>query len=265
MKFSIVTISFNQAEYLESAIQSVINQKGVDLEYILVDSGSTDGSREIIEKYKNVINKIIFEKDCGPSDGLNKGFAYATGDIYGYLNSDDVLLPDSLKEVGKYFKDNQEIDVLSGHCFVIDSKGNVIQKAFSHKFSIDGYLQKYSVLIQQSTFFKKELFEKFGGFNVNNRITWDGELMLKFASNKAKFKVVNKFWSCFRIYEFSITGSKDYNKKISDDYEKLRKVYGFKNQSMIKAKLNYLFFWFKQPSILLLRIIDQLIHPRRII
>jgi len=93
MKFSIVTISYNQAQFLEKAILSVLNQEGVGLEYIVVDPGSTDGSREIIERYRDRFGHVVFEKDHGPADGLNKGFQYATGDVYGYLNSDDVLLP----------------------------------------------------------------------------------------------------------------------------------------------------------------------------
>ena len=96
MKFSIVTISFNQAPYLETAIRSVLDQNYPDLEYIIVDPGSTDGSRDIIERFRSRFAKIIFEPDQGPGDGLNKGFAHATGDILGYLNSDDALLPGAL-------------------------------------------------------------------------------------------------------------------------------------------------------------------------
>ncbi len=78
MKVSVVTISYNQAEFLEQCIRSVIEQDYDDIEYIVVDPGSTDGSRDIIEKYHDYIDHIIFEPDCGPADGLNKGFAHAT-------------------------------------------------------------------------------------------------------------------------------------------------------------------------------------------
>jgi len=88
MRVSIVTISYNQARFLEQAIRSVINQDYPDIEYIVVDPGSTDGSRGIIEKYQNRIDKIIFDPDEGPADGLNKGFAHATGDIFGFINAD---------------------------------------------------------------------------------------------------------------------------------------------------------------------------------
>src|SRR5690349_13082517 len=116
MKFTLVTISYNQAPFLERTIRSVIDQKYDDLEYIVVDPGSTDGSREIIEHFRPYITKTIFEKDRGAADGLNKGFSHATGELYGFLNSDDVLLPGALKEASKFFDTNPDIDVVSGDC-----------------------------------------------------------------------------------------------------------------------------------------------------
>ena len=89
MKISVVTISYNQACYLEQTIISVLNQDYENVEYIVVDPGSTDGSRDIIEKYRNRIQHIIYERDVGPADGLNKGFAVATGDVFYFINSDD--------------------------------------------------------------------------------------------------------------------------------------------------------------------------------
>ncbi len=90
MKVSIVTISFNQAEFLERAMRSVLTQDYPDVEYIVVDPGSTDGSRALITAQGSRI-KAILEKDNGPADGLNKGFASATGEIFGYINADDAL------------------------------------------------------------------------------------------------------------------------------------------------------------------------------
>ena len=115
LKFSIVTISFNQARFLEQAILSVISQDYLNIQYIVVDPGSTDGSRDIIEKYHNHIDKIIFEPDNGPADGLHKGFGVATGQIYGFLNSDDFLLSSAIATVAKEFERRSDIDVLSGH------------------------------------------------------------------------------------------------------------------------------------------------------
>ena len=113
MKVSIVTISFNQAKYLERAIISVVEQNYSNIEYIVVDPGSTDGSREIIEKYRSKITIVILDPDKGPTDGLNKGFAAATGDIYAYINADDALLPGAVKSV---------VDFFGGGCLMVLKK-----------------------------------------------------------------------------------------------------------------------------------------------
>ena len=97
MKFSVVTISFNQRQYLMEALTSVLAQDYPAIEYIVVDPGSTDGSRELIESFRSRLDRVIFEPDQGAAEGLNKGFQQASGDIFGFLNSDDVLLPGAMR------------------------------------------------------------------------------------------------------------------------------------------------------------------------
>src|SRR3974390_2320485 len=104
MKISIVTLSFNQRDYLQQALDSVLSQDYSNLEYIVVDPGSIDGSRELIRSYGARIAHTIFEPDRGAADGLNRGFASATGDVFGFLNADDILLPGSLKRVASFFE-----------------------------------------------------------------------------------------------------------------------------------------------------------------
>ena len=120
-KISIVTISFNQAEFLERAIVSVTGQAYPDIEYIVVDPGSTDGSREIIERHRHRITACSLDPDKGPADGLNKGFALSTGSILGYINADDALRPGSLAFVGEYFERHPEVDVLAGGIRITDA------------------------------------------------------------------------------------------------------------------------------------------------
>jgi len=212
MKVSIVTISYNQAEFLEEAILSVLSQDYPNIEYIVVDPGSTDGSKKIIEKYKDRIEYIIFESDEGPADGLNKGFEVASGDIYGYLNADDILLPTAVSHFVECFQ-SSDADVISGHGYIIDRNGSVRGKTFSHKFDPVAYVYGACVLIQQSTFFKAEWFKKVGGFNKMNRASWDGELCFDMAMQGAKFKRISGFWSGFRLYAESITGSGEFQDK----------------------------------------------------
>jgi len=205
MKISIVTLSFNQGSFLESAICSVIDQQGVDLDYIVVDPGSTDDSRAIIERYRSSINHTVLEQDDGPADGLNHGFAQASGEIYGFLNADDVLQPGALAKVAQAFEQNPRADVISGNGHIIDEHGGPVRRLYSDRFSVWGYLYGGVVLLQQSTFFRARAFEQAGGFNVDNRTCWDGELWLDMALAGKRFHRTNGFWSCFRVYDGSIT------------------------------------------------------------
>lgn len=204
-KVSIVTISYNQKGYLAECLRSVLTQDYENVEYIVVDPGSTDGSREIVAYNEKIIK--IFEKDSGPADGLNRGFSCASGDIFGYLNSDDVLQPGCIKSVVDIFAHNPDVDVVYGNGFVIDKNGSVVRKCFSDRFGLLAAAYGTVLVVQPSTFFRRSIFEKVGGFNVENMSNWDGELFIDFALAGAKLKRVNQFWSGYRVHGESITGS----------------------------------------------------------
>ncbi|MGI9418675.1 MAG: glycosyltransferase family 2 protein [Geminicoccaceae bacterium] len=205
MKISIVTLSFNQGRFLENAIRSVVDQQGVDLDYIVVDPGSTDDSRSIINRYRNQLAHSIFERDQGPADGLNHGFARASGQIYGFLNADDVLRPGALADVAQAFEQNPGADVISGNGHIIDAEGAPVRRMYSDRFSLWGYLYGGAVLLQQSTFFRADAYHAAGGFNVDNRTCWDGELWLDMALAGRRFQRAGGFWSGFRVYDGTIS------------------------------------------------------------
>jgi glycosyltransferase involved in cell wall biosynthesis len=206
MKISVVTISYNQAQFLRECIDSVLSQGYPDLEYIIVDPGSTDGSREIIDSYGDRVIRI-YEKDNGPAHGLNNGFARATGDIFCFLNSDDSFLPGALNDVAAHFDILPDVDVISGHSYVVDRDGGLVRRFYSDRFSLWMKAHRACVLSQASTFFQSRVYHKVGGFNVENRIGWDGELFIDFALAGARFARVNAFWSNFRLYDGGLTGS----------------------------------------------------------
>lgn len=207
-KVSIVTISFNQVGYLERTIQSVLNQDYPDIEYIVVDPGSTDGSRELIKHYETKIARIIFEKDSGPADGLNKGFASATGEIFGFLNSDDIFYPGAVSRAVRYFLNHPRIDVVSGHGKVIGPDERIYRLVYSDRWTPRKYMYGGAVLIQPSTFFRRSAFEKAGRFNPENRAIWDGELFFDMARAGCKFGRDDGIWSGYRLHPESITASK---------------------------------------------------------
>lgn len=220
MKFSIVTISFNQERFIEQAIRSVIDQDYPEVEYIVVDPGSTDSSRAIIEKYRRRIQSIVFEPDSGPADGLNKGFARATGDICGYLNSDDYFLPGALRQVAARFRQSRA-DVVVGHSIVVDEKDRFRRLHYSDHFNLCAYAYGHSQVMQASTFFTRSIFDSAGGFNISNRSSWDGELLVDFGLRNARFCRLDRFLSAFRVHQGSITGSGRLKEQLRRESERL--------------------------------------------
>jgi len=207
MKISIVTVSFNQRAYLKEAMDSVLDQGYPDLDYIVVDPGSTDGSRELIESYSDRISKIIFEPDRGAADGLNKGFAVATGEVYGFLNSDDLLMPGSMQKVGEFFQKHPEFDLVMGNGHKIDGEGNWLCDIKARDYSVRRHLHGGTRWLQQSTFFRSEVFLRSPRFNLENRTCWDGELFVSMADQGAKVGYIDSDLSAFRIHGSSISGT----------------------------------------------------------
>jgi len=205
MKISIVTISYNQKQYLKACMDSILTQTDCELEYIVVDAGSTDGSRELIESYGDQVIKV-FERDDGPADGLNKGFARATGEVYGFINSDDYLLPGALKHVTAFFLARPHNAFMTGHGFTEDESANRTPVRPS-VLTATAMLHRAAVMFQQTTFFMAEQFKKVGGFNQQNRTCWDYELFLNILQHQATHHVVKEDLAVFRLYQGSISGS----------------------------------------------------------
>jgi len=251
MKVSIVTISFNQARFLEAAIRSVVEQDYPDIEYILVDPGSTDGSRDIIEKYRDRIAHVILDPDEGPADGLNKGFRLATGEIYGFLNSDDILLSGAVSSAVDFFKKHPEVDVVSGDALIIDKDGKELRKSYSDRFSLKRFAYGACVLLQPSTFFRKDAFWEVGGFNRQNRRAWDGELWVDMALKGKRFALSREFWSGFRLHDTGITatgGDEDPIRTFHD--EMFRRIMGREKRMADR----WMAYWF--------RIIRHILNPK---
>jgi glycosyltransferase involved in cell wall biosynthesis len=205
MKISIVTISFNQRPYLKTCIDSILSQTDCSVEYIVVDPGSTDGSRELIESYGEAIIKV-FEQDDGPADGLNRGFARATGDVYGFINSDDYLLPGALQTISRFFQSHPKDSFVTGHGFTETESGQWIP-IYPSVLSKKSMLYRSAVVFQQGTFFPARLFDLVGGFNKLNQTCWDFELYLDLLNHGAVHYVMEGDLAVFRIYQESISGS----------------------------------------------------------
>lgn len=264
MKITIVTISYNQAQFLEQAICSVLNQDYPDIEYIVVDPGSTDGSREIIEKYRELIDKIIFEPDEGPADGLNKGFAQATGEIFGFINADDALLPKALQRVAGVFEKNQSIDVVTGHIYKVDEHSHLIRRLRATLYSPSRHVYGGAQITQQGTFFKKHAYNKAGGFNTKNKTSWDAELLLDIGLAGGKFFVLDEYLALFRVYNDSISGSGRLETEYGKDCERyFKKVMGrsYRNSDRVMSIWLKLTKWAHDPKGLVDRGYDAFLRP----
>jgi len=224
MTLGIVTISFNQARFLEECIASVRLSDEARLRYVIVDPGSTDGSRGLIARHREKFSEVILEPDQGPADGLNKGFAACDADIYGYLNSDDRFRPGALDYVLEYFEQHPATDVLLGAIAVVDDKGHtrLRKRTQDQPFDVRKFAISACNVFQQGTFFRREAFRKTPGFNLQSKTAWDSELVVDMALAGCRFGYTGKVLGDFRIYPQSITGSKRLWKGLMEDRKYLR-------------------------------------------
>lgn len=186
MKISIVTPNFNGAELLERAIQSVISQDYTNVEHIVMDGGSTDGSVQIVERYRENVTRFVSEKDNGQYDAIAKGFSMATGDILCWLNSDDIYFPWTMRVVARIFSDYPQIDWIMGvRCELRDGAVQGISSVnpFPRDVIRSGafYPRGLGCVMQEACFWRRSLYERVGGISVNWPFAGDYELWLRFA------------------------------------------------------------------------------------
>lgn len=232
-KISIVTPSFNQANFIEEAIFSVLDQGYLNFEHIIIDGGSTDGTLEILKKYSHL--KWISEKDDGQSDALNKGFRLATGDIIGWLNSDDRYLPDAFFRIEDYFASNPNIDIVYGDYRWIDKEGNVFQ--LRREIGFDPFILKYLHTLYiptTSTFFRKHIFSGKNFLDTKYDYSMDYEFFLRLYKRGYKFGHVRAFIADFRWH--STSKSQSCAIKQRDDFERIL-IYYSKPMQRIKYQI----------------------------
>lgn len=184
-KISIITPNYNGSNYIDNTIQSVLNQKYPNLEYIIIDGGSTDGSIDIINNYKNQLFYWVSEPDDGMYHAINKGFSKSTGDIMCWINSDDILWDGALNYVASVFMQNANINWLQGHPTVINEQGVLVynrEQVFSkYYFYLYNHEKSFRFIQQESTFWTRDLWDKTGGFlNTEYTLASDFDLWMRF-------------------------------------------------------------------------------------
>ena len=198
-KLTVVTPSFNQVQYLERTILSVLNQNYPNLEYFIIDGGSTDGSVEVIKKYERYLAGWVSEKDKGQTDAINKGFRLATGDYVAFQNSDDLFAPGALEQVAKAWRKSPDTDVFFGDMYIIDEEDVILEEMRVPNFCAECQIYEGMQVFNQSLFIRRNLMEQYGLLDESLRFVIDYEIIARLSVKPhVQFGHVNDFWGCFR-------------------------------------------------------------------
>ncbi|MBN8821360.1 MULTISPECIES: glycosyltransferase family 2 protein [unclassified Spirosoma] len=199
-KLTVVTPSFNQAHYLERTILSVLNQKYPNLEYFIIDGGSTDGSVDIIKKYEPYLAGWVSEKDRGQTDAINKGFRQATGDYVAFQNSDDVFAPNAFSRVAEAWRKAPDTDVFFGDMYITDEDDVILEEMRAPDFCLECQIYEGMQVFNQSLFMRRSRLEQVGLLDERLRFVIDYEIVARLGVQAGiTFRHVDGFWGGFRV------------------------------------------------------------------
>jgi len=195
---SIITPSFNQGQFIERTIQSVLDQDIDSLEYVVCDGGSTDNTLNILRKYDGRI-RWFSEKDRGQTHAINKGLAMTHGDIVAYLNSDDIYYPGSLRSVVQFFRDHPELGAAYGNANHIDERDAVLEPYYTEDWNFDR-LKEVCFLCQPAVFWRRTVTNSIGPFDESRHFCMDYEYWLRMAQSGVDFGYLRQTLAGSRLY-----------------------------------------------------------------
>lgn len=199
MRITVVTPSFNQAAFLERTLRSVLDQGYPDLEYIVIDGGSSDGSSVILDRYASRLSYLQSQPDGGQTDALIQGFDRATGDVLAWLNSDDVYEPGALAEAAAHFEQHTDDRFIFGDATWIDTEGAILRRKREMPFNRFIWLRTHNYIPQPSAFWRRSLYEEVGGLDRTFDLAMDSDLWIRFAE-RTRPRHVRRLWSQMRYY-----------------------------------------------------------------
>jgi len=204
---TLVTPSYNQAPFLEEAMQSVLEQDYPRLEYVVVDGGSTDGSAEIVGRYADRLAWWTSEPDPGQAAALNKGFARARGEIFGWLSSDDTLLPGALAGVVAELEREPDLDLVYGEALFVDQEGRELFPLEPRPFDVAEMVKTCeNHVVQPGSLFRRRAFELAGPFNEEAYWFFDFEFVLRLAQRGGKVAPIAERLATYRVHPESKSG-----------------------------------------------------------
>jgi glycosyltransferase involved in cell wall biosynthesis len=202
---SIVTPSYQHGRFLEWTIRSVILQDYRQLEYVMMDGGSTDQTPEILARYRRHFAHLESQKDNGQADAVARGFAHTSGEIMAYLNSDDVLAPGALEFVARFFAGNPGVDALYSHRVFID-ENNRVDSYWLLPEHRNWIMKRWDYIPQETCFWRRRIYEQAGGIDPSFQFALDYDLFVRFMK-RGKMARVNRFLGAFRRHASSKTAS----------------------------------------------------------
>lgn len=212
-RVSIITPSYNQAQYLEETIRSVLDQEYPNLEYLILDGGSTDGSVDIIRKYEHRLAYWVSQPDNGQADAINRGFEGATGQILAWLNSDDTYEPGALQAVVDTFLAHSEARLVYGEGWYIDPTGERIRpcKFVRNSFAAN-YICNKDPILQQAAFWTRDLWEEVGPLSLSLNWVFDWDWFIR-AHQRTPFHYLPRFLGNYRVHAQAKTRTQDINRR----------------------------------------------------
>jgi glycosyltransferase involved in cell wall biosynthesis len=200
MKLSVIIPSFNQCDYVEAAIESILAQRSASTELIFVDGGSTDATMEKVSKYRDSFTHCISEPDHGQSDALAKGFSLATGDYLTWLNTDDLLLPGALSDFADAYASNPKCEWFLGNVVWIDARDRILRARRGESFCALGPRLGLLTAAGPSAFFSRSLYERVGGINKSLHYQMDTELWWRFILAGEPFGRLSRYSWALRLH-----------------------------------------------------------------
>jgi len=245
-RLSIVMPSYNQERFIERSILSVLNQAYPNLQFIIIDGGSTDRTVDIIRKYEDYLDYWVSEPDNGQSDALNKGFARADGEIYGWLNSDDLYLPGALMAVVDVFRQHPGKMVVFGDWLSIGESDELLDMHHAFDFCVNHFKYEGFHLNAQSMFWRHSAHERFSGFEQSLYNTMDYQMILEFGINEGSgsFMRLPRVLGAFRRYEGQKTAG--FTERVLAEHRYMAERYGYMDKYEIVGKYKRLLYRFRR-------------------